>query len=290
MEWKSYHIFINNYDVIDEFIKSDFRTIIEYLRNNIDKWFFIRYWQGGPHIRLRYLEKDVNESNIVNFIESLLKKYENREFLIPGSINDKNLADFEKTENVEWYKNLTVEPIPYIAEYDRYGGESVMELSEDIFMESSKFVLDIVEKISFNQRIIVSFDIMLLTFKSIFKEELYKYIKYYKSYWNRYSNNDNLEAYEAAYYNVLKNRFVDIEKNIKKYEKIYGKYLSFLDKKYDEIKNNQTSYKKGYEHGIMFSYVHMNNNRLGMFPEMEYFLSTMIFKLGCEKNGDLVES
>lgn len=290
MEWKSYHIFINNYDAIDEFIKNDLRSIIDYLNNYIEKWFFIRYWQGGPHVRLRYLEKDVNSSNVICFIEGILKKYEKYEFLISDLVNDKKLANFEKTENISWYKNLSVQSIPYVAEYDRYGGCSVMNLSEDIFMESSKFVLHMVEKIPFNQRIIISFDMMLLTFKEVFKEDLYKYIKYYEAYWERYGNKEIFSAYESAYCNVLKNRFMTIQKNNQNYLKIYGEYLNFLNKKYEEIKKHQTTYKKEYEYGILFSHVHMNNNRLGIFPEIEYFLSKMILKLEGEILGGVVES
>lgn len=47
---KSIHYFIHNFDDQDRLIvklKEIFKDI---------QWFYIRYWEGGPHLRIRFLD------------------------------------------------------------------------------------------------------------------------------------------------------------------------------------------------------------------------------------------
>ncbi|MDA6131158.1 hypothetical protein OSK38_27810, partial [Escherichia coli] len=74
--WKAYHVFYHgNLDIlIQQCIKPITKKLLS--EGIAEKFFFIRYWEGGPHIRLRVnqLAEDSykNEEIIVNQINKFL--------------------------------------------------------------------------------------------------------------------------------------------------------------------------------------------------------------------------
>ena len=78
-----------------------------------DRWFFIRYWEGGPHIRLRlHIHQDV----LAHVLEVLRR--------------------FTAADLVE---------SPYEPEYDRYGGPAGVAIAERQFELSSRIALELIE-------------------------------------------------------------------------------------------------------------------------------------------------
>src|SRR5687767_9461651 len=84
-------------------------------------WFFIRYSEGGPHIRLRLQVLDKN----LPVMKELLEKHANRFFLAHPFSQETALLQY----------------IPYVPEIIRYGNAETIAYAENQFCISSRYSL-----------------------------------------------------------------------------------------------------------------------------------------------------
>jgi len=103
-----------------------------------DQFFFIRYWERGPHVRLRFKgDADVLENQLK---PRLLAHFEARFKAHPSERTEPEwLAD--APAEAQWFPNDSVQFIEYEPEVERYGGPEGMLLSETQFQASSEAVL-----------------------------------------------------------------------------------------------------------------------------------------------------
>ncbi|GGM60971.1 hypothetical protein GCM10012275_35030 [Longimycelium tulufanense] len=119
-------------------------------------WFFLRYWQGGPHLRVRIGDLDARSAGQIDA--------EMRKRL--AAVNQ--LAAGETTLDAATYEayaagmgqageeGTTIEPgrlrapglyrAVYVPEFNRYGGEALIPLSERLFVTSSRLVLAFLQR------------------------------------------------------------------------------------------------------------------------------------------------
>ena len=73
-EWTAYHVFIWDYSVLDDFINNLYEKLSPSQQNNI---FFIRYWEGSPHVRIRFrnIEKELVKRAVNSSLKYLDRKY-----------------------------------------------------------------------------------------------------------------------------------------------------------------------------------------------------------------------
>ena len=102
------------------------------------QFFFIRYWEKGAHIRLRFrgnkqlLENELKPLLIKHF-EAYFKKH-------PTEFEEvKTMEKIAKTHN--WFPNNSIQFIKYEPEVERYGGSYGLIISEEYFQVSSIAVL-----------------------------------------------------------------------------------------------------------------------------------------------------
>jgi thiopeptide-type bacteriocin biosynthesis protein len=125
------------------------------------KWFFIRYWLEGPHVRLRLLPSAPEHADAVRkTAEERLAAYLLRRPALyeedRNSSSDlyKNMylaeysqeqwdADYGPEGTMPFRDNNSVHLMPYDREYARYGGPLAMELAESHFQRSSELVLEL---------------------------------------------------------------------------------------------------------------------------------------------------
>lgn len=108
-----------------------------------DQFFYIRYWERGPHIRLRIKgEKETLE----NIVRPELEKYFNDFFLRHPSQREEQEWQNEWPEDSRWFPNNSVQFIEYEPEYERYGGEAGIPISEKQFEASSQAVFSILSE------------------------------------------------------------------------------------------------------------------------------------------------
>lgn len=123
-EWLYYKIYCG-YETADELLADVIGKLSKQLINKklIDSWFFIRYADPNPHIRLRFHFDDIsNIGNVIVFVENTL-----RPFLETGQVN-RIMTD------------------TYKREIERYG-ETTIELCEKLFFHNSEMIADMLSLI-----------------------------------------------------------------------------------------------------------------------------------------------
>lgn len=271
MTWKSLHIFCHDFSQQDDLIL----FINEYSKklkkeNLINKWFFIRYWEGGPHIRYRIkitqkfndtnlsdLYLYINEKEFKNTVEKE-KYYENHSF------------DGDKVEinQLMWYKNGDVVEIQYKPEYERYGGEKLIGISEKLFEDSSFLACELIGSYkNFSKRVLVlsviSKRIITDVLSELPKNEIKEILVDNINYWS------NFEKYDHTlidFYNKNNNYVEFLNSNIEFNNLIND--IVFKFKKAMFIINNNLQ-NNTYVASVLMSHIHMLNNRVGVTPVYE---------------------
>ncbi|WP_283748502.1 thiopeptide-type bacteriocin biosynthesis protein, partial [Bacillus cereus] len=188
--------------------------------------------------------------------------------------------------------------LEYNTEYKRYGGENGIEIAEEHFYHSSIMCLKLIQEINKKtNRLRISIEIILSYLKAMNMnlQESIKFLEGYYLIWKRYvySNTNNVEEFFA-------NKYIKQKKVI---DKIVVNYFNsnnnkgMLGEKWSNhlnltVQNLENDWDRGeliidkdvlayinIPQKIAFivtSYVHMTNNRLGIMPQEEAYLSYML--------------
>ncbi len=108
-----------------------------------DQYFFIRYWERGSHIRLRFKGDATVLDNKVKPL--LIKHFENYFKKFPSVREEPNWPD-DIPEDSKWYANNSVQFIAYEPEKERYGGKLGILIAEQQFQASSKAILEVTKE------------------------------------------------------------------------------------------------------------------------------------------------
>ncbi|MFS7256317.1 lantibiotic biosynthesis protein [Carnobacterium divergens] len=274
--WKSKHIFIHDYQLLEKFLKD---KLLPYLDEENVQYFFIRYWDGGPHIRLRYKLSETLAKNFENGIKVLLSKFQEkyRDFPFEAVAYNPTIVQTEDIEPALPYPNFSIQAVDYIPELYRYGGEEGLELSEKLFEHSSRFAAEIIQKLNRNQRYTLAIDIMYscaaIARKLGYFEQNQEFFKAYRKIWMQFSEHKiPVELKEALEKRIvrLQNGELDLQ--------FYQPYLSIFKSIIYQIKQCQTTMDSIYAYYIVISHLHMLNNRLGVSPEYEFIFSNALVK------------
>lgn len=264
--WKTIYFYIHSVAQQDNFLKKVTPLLLSYDQ----KWFFLKYWYGGPHLRFRFL----------NPSQSFLKRFEwemdnfSRTSQVP-EISKKyyySKINFEKenvnSNNLPWYDHGTWFYTQYKPEVERYGNGRALELSETFFYRSSQLALEIINSTSvFSRRLVIASLIMFELLEStncLTENFLLSYMNYWKSY-GRESNLDisKLKPIIAA---ELKNRnIIEIKKYINNVLPIWKEMVQILGKKSATF--------------VISSQVHMTNNRISVVPTFEYKITKLLLEI-----------
>ena len=112
-------------------------------KKQADQFFFIRYWERGPHIRLRFkgdagvLEEKV-KPRLDEYFDNFFKE------------NPSQRETFEGLEKLppehQWLPNNSIQYIEYEPETERYGGPVAILIAEKQFEISSRAVWAVIEE------------------------------------------------------------------------------------------------------------------------------------------------
>ncbi|MFI6596584.1 lantibiotic dehydratase C-terminal domain-containing protein [Nonomuraea sp. NPDC050536] len=107
--------------------------------------FFLRYWEGGPHLRIRV--RDTAAEVVVKQAESWLRDHPSEAVIDPEEYARlaETLAAREGVPDYArgMFPNDSVQLIPYRPEHDRYGTGASLEAVEGHFHESSRIALEL---------------------------------------------------------------------------------------------------------------------------------------------------
>lgn len=321
--WLSIHLFYNEpwEDFLQKAIEPYVNTAIQ--TGIAQQYFFVRYWEKGPHIRLRLKGE-------LEMLNSILKP--NLEEHFNNYIESKPSRRVEPnyppnfSEDLKWLPNNTLDYSDYEPEFGRYGGPIGLALSEKQFMISSQTVLEFIKQkgktwsyddgmgtaikmhltfihaagLNIDQAISF-FDFygknwLPYTFKNIqeeiteedfesqstlsiqafeqsFESQKSSLIPFHSKLWNAMEDGDTFE--ENILNNWLDKNKVILEELILKEKS--GELSSRIPKYVYQIKPNQFP-EKELLWSILVDYIHMTNNRLGIFNRDESYLSFMMMR------------
>src|SRR5205823_8619172 len=131
--WVSCHI---HYSVsLDNVLLNGVTPLLAVLRRLklADYWFFLRYWDGGPHLRLRLLprhdaDRTLIEEVTTRSLERFLTANPARQCVSPQEYQAA-ARQFARWEGVETFEPVlrpdnSIYFAPYRPEYDRFGSEA----------------------------------------------------------------------------------------------------------------------------------------------------------------------
>ncbi|MEU5725453.1 thiopeptide-type bacteriocin biosynthesis protein [Micromonospora sp. NPDC047738] len=159
--WLSVHVFYASN--ANPMLVEGVRPLVDELRAEglISRYFFIKYWMEGPHVRLRVLpapgvDPAVVRARVDEAIEAFLRRrpalYEVDSEGLGDLYKQMFLAEYGRQRWDEEYgpdgvmpmrANNSYHHIAYEREYGRYGGPAGIELAEWHFEHSSDVVLDL---------------------------------------------------------------------------------------------------------------------------------------------------
>ena len=151
-EWASYHVFYHGPG--DRLLSRLVLPVVRDLwnRGRIDRFFFIRYGLGGPHVRLRLLcapgaGEEAGES-LRQAAEGFFARWP-AETLDDDEIRRQNrpfAASHSPAELDAVHPNHSVASVPFEPEVERYGGPDLIGSSLDFFCVSSAYALDLISR------------------------------------------------------------------------------------------------------------------------------------------------
>ncbi|KAA5541579.1 thiopeptide-type bacteriocin biosynthesis protein [Adhaeribacter rhizoryzae] len=141
--WLSAHLFYN--EPWEEFLKKGVMPFVQQILTNrqAEQFFFIRYWEKGPHIRLRFKG---NPEVLENQVKPKLVPYFSDYFQANPSQRTDPARLSEIPAAYQWYPNNSIQFIPYEPETERYGGEAGILIAERQFQASSEAVLAVLQE------------------------------------------------------------------------------------------------------------------------------------------------
>lgn len=278
--WTSLHIFYHDVSKYDEFLLK-ICTMLDQFRKEkkIEKWFFIRYWEGGPHIRVRMLRAS-KESIMVfkNMAHSFMKENPPKYLVHRDEYYKDNKFDGKPIDGatLPWYKNGEIVEIAYEQEIERYGGKEAMSMSETIFCYSSYLVKSILEstKDSFHKKLIFAEALTWIEveeFRKVYgRQNSYEFLNVYKENWSGFLYHTENEKQIQIFFDVNRDPLISARKIFLNNQE----FMNLIQLIKDEIlKIAECVKNKDYMDYIIASQIHMTNNRLGAAPIFEYFIA-----------------
>ncbi|HLP46581.1 MAG TPA: lantibiotic dehydratase C-terminal domain-containing protein [Candidatus Kapabacteria bacterium] len=106
-----------------------------------EQFFFIRFWERGPHIRLRFKgENDILQNQVKSRLETYFLNYFKEHPSLRREPED--MAKWQADQ--QWFPNDSVQYIEYGPEVERYGGPEAILIAEKQFETSSRDVLAVI--------------------------------------------------------------------------------------------------------------------------------------------------
>lgn len=278
--WHSKHLFIHDFGLIDRFLSGHLFSVIDAVTP--DQWFFIRYWQGGAHIRLRYrFEDPVRKKRFDSLLSDRLEAFgkDHADHPFREVSYDKRIVDLEGVNNLEVYPNFSIRDISYGPEWERYGGREAMGHSEQLFHRSSEMAKTIIDSLEWPKRYVVAFDLMQYSFMIAEKIGMTRSEEDFFSAYHRVWESFGAGARHEAVRNALEKRMKQ-NRDRQEVPEVYRDYLADLESAMRRILDIQNTYREEDVHYLMVSHIHMLNNRLGISPENEHFLSGIFLAKG----------
>ncbi|MFI9724447.1 thiopeptide-type bacteriocin biosynthesis protein [Streptomyces sp. NPDC052396] len=173
-DWVCAHVFYDTDQ--DALLTNCVRPLVRELTEDrvVQRWFFLRYWEGGPHLRLRLLPRHQDdraqvEQHLLERIRTYLARTPSADVVDRTRFAEvaRDLAGLEGRSGHDQSvrPNNSVELLPYEREHDDYGHGPAIAAVERHFHESSELALSMVAAgTTVDQRALLAFDLVVGVF------------------------------------------------------------------------------------------------------------------------------
>ncbi|MGE6394275.1 thiopeptide-type bacteriocin biosynthesis protein [Chryseobacterium scophthalmum] len=284
-KWISAHIYYTELDVIIQEALTALTDDKEFL-SVAKNYFFIRYWERGPHIRLRVLVNEVDYSKVILIIENHFSRF------------FKEVPSLNYHVNPDFFPNNSIQYIDYLPEIKRYGGGEGIIIAEEHFYNCSEFILrllkyrlDIEKSMSLDNKLILAVrgNLMIIRSMELSKDVENEFILrlsnniFWKKKLEEFVPKDQLTNRLDTEYEKnseqLKNLYCFVvETELDELDKIYFDFYKHLENTKIKIDKNILNITHVSTQDLYASYLHMFNNRIGLRNHEEYYLYYMIKK------------
>ncbi|ASS75446.1 hypothetical protein CIG75_10980 [Tumebacillus algifaecis] len=307
-EWTALHIFYHHFEKQDDLLLDCLMPAVRKLQaeGHCNEWFFLRYWDGGPHIRIRFLQPSEQVETYIReqaaaFIAANLPQQEMDASTYYA--NHKFDGEAVDQDSLSWYGNGSIVNLPYEPEFKRYGGIKAMAVSEDLFTHSSDIVEQVLQATrgEYQKRMNIAMDMMLLTALclGVRAEDVGMFFERYMYSWQGFVDKpDEQRAKIGEMFERQRDmwvtrfrtlvEFVDSDQEFMFYRQ-WVDHLKAAFARYEEIAlrgelvcpydDDPVDHERRRRYAIAsiaVSQIHMTNNRLGVLMSYEHYLSCML--------------
>jgi hypothetical protein len=288
--WQSVHIhYVEQDDLIIEMLPG----LLKELRsdNLIDRAFFIRHWQGGPHIRLRVEPKSRDcEAIVLSRMLSAVRDYVTKH---PSSLNiDPDLYNsaaeaFVKLEGDdaihELIANNSVNAVRYDPEYLKYAGSDGVDIAESLADFSTQLVVEALPGIRSDRAKRLAWacrmTIVGASAAGLAGQSLVNFLSTYCAIWSRWLPGDAKTRWqpisarnESSLPHELGSAAASpAEPTLLRWAEAVRQAITSV-RRVDGVNVTQKRYESTTQY-LLTNYLHTNNNRLGVLPGEEAFLA-----------------
>lgn len=141
--WFSLHCFLRwHHSDVDTFLTDTIAPWLNRLRDSGDiaDWFFIRYLEGGPHLRIRVRDPRPGVADRIHTeLTTLVADAPYQLAPDPPQLNPD-----QPWPPPDWYDHGDVREVPYRPEVARYGGPAAIGIAEDVFGHSTQVAIRLI--------------------------------------------------------------------------------------------------------------------------------------------------
>lgn len=293
--WRSFHFFLWDVQKSDRYLAQVMLPRLVSEGKDV-RWFFIRYWEGGPHIRLRLQGNESALEKLIADFAGAAQDYLSPGLLTParyygGNVFERQIDDIGA---MPWFEEGAVEQIAYEPEIIRYGGPAALPHQERLFELSSRLAAKIIiaTQDSWPRRAILAIQMMIAAALSVTgsAHDAGRFFLNYAEYWKSFAQGLPTPPLALNYKSVSEDirasgrrhlpqiwfgaleqanaALLDLGANNRLVSPTTGHTIESLDKTEDALRS------------IVASQIHMLNNRLGIGPEREH-----VFALALSANA-----
>ena len=235
-------------------------------------WFFIRYGEGGPHLRIRVT---VDNPEVSEFIHERFRQ------AAPGHVDAAPLATEWLSGDEPKLQPGTVHRIGYEPEVERYGGPRALPLNERLFCQSTSLALGIMGATLDNvdQRIGQAIKIMIASVRSLTDDHsaVGDIFRSYAAGWQSFLAPTGWTPDGAPVSlpdpHAIETALLEQPGERRSYSAAWRSCLETLVGHLDSADAAPLTATKP---NIVMSQLHMFCNRLGLSPAMEFHLASAI--------------
>lgn len=146
-DWRAWHIFFQSTDSLDRMLVEGVLPEVRSLGSDVE-FFFLRYWENGPHVRARFCGLD--DEQFLALGDRLRISAESIVATTPPALDrpptGHPTASWQNNPRMKRFAPGTTVEIMYEPEFRRYGGRHGLQINEHLFDASSRLSLAIIEK------------------------------------------------------------------------------------------------------------------------------------------------